>query len=90
VVCDTIIDSGAGSVYLDINVARELIKQKEVKIIGVTPCNVRLANGYVEQVKLKARFVLCIDNNQMEMEAFLINLPVLSLLILGPKKGQKD
>ncbi|PLW30259.1 hypothetical protein PCASD_19793 [Puccinia coronata f. sp. avenae] len=81
VICNTIIDSGAGSVYLDVIVAQELYKRKEIDIVHVKPRNVRLANGTIEQVKMKAKFLLCVDNNKITMEAFLINLPKMDLVL---------
>ncbi|PLW20248.1 hypothetical protein PCANC_07422 [Puccinia coronata f. sp. avenae] len=81
VICDTIIDSGAGSIYLDVIVAQELYKRKEIDIVHVEPRNVRLANGTIEQVKMKAKFLLCVDDNEMPMEAFLINLPKMDLVL---------
>jgi hypothetical protein len=62
-------------------VARELYEQKGIKIVWINPRNVRLANGHVEQVKLKARFKLCIDGNHTSIEAFLINLPEMDLVL---------
>jgi hypothetical protein len=81
VICNTIIDSGAGAVYLDVMVARELYEWKEINIVCVTPRNFWLANGHVEQVKLKPKFKLCIDGNAMDIKAFLINLPEMDLVL---------
>ncbi|KAA1131665.1 hypothetical protein PGTUg99_050095 [Puccinia graminis f. sp. tritici] len=81
VICDTIIDSGAGAVYLDVAVADELYNRREIDIVYVEPRNVRLANGHIEEVKMKAKFELCIDNNITPIEAFLINLPEMDLVL---------
>jgi hypothetical protein len=80
-ICNTIIDSGAGAVYLECMVAQELYERREIDIVYVNPQNVRLGNGHVEQVRMKAKFKLCIDNNQMSVKAFLINLPEMDLVL---------
>jgi hypothetical protein len=81
VICDTIIDSGAGAIYLDLQVALELYERREIELIQIALQNVQLANGTVEQVKYIGRFHLCIDNNQTEIEAFLICLPKMDLIL---------
>ncbi|PLW53246.1 hypothetical protein PCANC_07505 [Puccinia coronata f. sp. avenae] len=81
VICYTIIDSGAGTIYLDVAVAQGLYHCNEIKIEYANAQNIRLANGHVEQVKMKARFKLCIDGNKSVIEAFLINLPKMDLVL---------
>ncbi|PLW50198.1 hypothetical protein PCASD_01904 [Puccinia coronata f. sp. avenae] len=50
IICDTIIDSGAGAIYLDLQVGLELYERREMEVVQIKPRNVRLANGTVEQV----------------------------------------
>jgi hypothetical protein len=54
---------GAGAIYLDVTVADKLFSWREVKINYVESQNVWLANGHIEEVDMKAKFDLCIDNN---------------------------
>jgi hypothetical protein len=81
VACDSIIDSGAGSVYLDAKVAKYLYGRDEIDVVRVNPRNVKLANGQIEKVTLKAKFNMNIDGHSMAMEAFLINLPEMDLVL---------
>jgi hypothetical protein len=81
ITCDSIIDSGAGSVYLDAQVAKYLFERDEINVVRVPPRNVKLANGNIEKVTLKAKFHLTVDGNSMPMEAYLINLPEMDLVL---------
>ena len=81
IICDTIINSGAGSVYLDLSVTQELYKWKEINVIHIVPRNVRLANGHVKRINKKAKFMLHIGNNKTQMEVYLINLPEMDLIL---------
>jgi hypothetical protein len=81
VACNSIIDSGAGSVYLDAKVAKYLYGRNEIAVVQVIPWNVKLANGHIEKVTLKAKFVMSINGHSMAMEAFLINLPEMDLVL---------
>ena len=43
--------------------------------------NVKLAKGNMEQVKIRAKLKLCIDQNKIPMEVFLIKFPEMDLVL---------
>jgi hypothetical protein len=78
---DSIIDFGAGSVYLDTKSAKYLHGRDKIEVVQVVTWNVKLANEHIEKVTLKAKFVMSINGHSMAMEAFLINLTKMDLVL---------
>ncbi|KAI9627299.1 hypothetical protein KEM48_009925 [Puccinia striiformis f. sp. tritici PST-130] len=81
IVCDTIVDSAAGAIYLDTRVAKELFRRKEIITKRIEDINVRLANGQIEKVGWVGLVRINFDNYEMDLEAYLIDLPDIDLVL---------
>ncbi|KAI7937758.1 hypothetical protein MJO29_015073 [Puccinia striiformis f. sp. tritici] len=91
IMCDTIVDSGAGAIYLDTRLAKELLRRREITTKRIEDINVRLANGQIEKVGWIGLVRINFDNYEMDLEAYLIDLPDIDLVLGLPwlRKGFK-
>ncbi|KAI7934220.1 hypothetical protein MJO29_016470, partial [Puccinia striiformis f. sp. tritici] len=81
IMCDTIVDSSAGAIYLDTRVAKELLRRREITTKRIEDINVRLADGQIEKVGWIGPVRINFDNYEMDLEAYLIDLPDIDLVL---------
>ncbi|KAI9630841.1 hypothetical protein KEM48_013611 [Puccinia striiformis f. sp. tritici PST-130] len=68
IVCDTIVDSSAGDIYLDARVAQELLQRREITVTKIADRNVRLANGQIKKIGWLGIVRISIDNYEDDID----------------------